>query len=76
MKDLYTVSLIFDNKPRYVAFGGNNNVLPKGLRVTTDRKNSAKVTRDEAEKLCKQIKSKKLGEKQVRIESIAFDSSF
>lgn len=74
MKDLYTVSLVFDDKPRYLAFGGDNSVLPKGFRVTTKRELGAKLTKSEAEKLYNQIKSNNLGEKKVRIESVLFNS--
>ena len=74
MKDSYTVALVFDNKPRYVAFGGNNQILPKGLKITTNRNNGAKFTKNEAEKIRNLVKTHKLGEKQIRIESTLFES--
>lgn len=74
MKDLYTIALVFGDKPRYLAFGSKNNILPNSMRVTTKRSDSAKFTKAQAEKISIQVKGRNLGEKQIRIESMLFDS--
>lgn len=72
----YTVALVFGETKRFLAFGGDNNILPKGFKVVCDRKNASLLSKESALDLYTSLKSKNLGETQIRVESIDFEDSF
>jgi hypothetical protein len=73
--DEYTVSLVFGETKRFMAFGGDNNILPKGFKVVCKRENASKMSKESALDLYHELKSKNLGESQIRVESTDFDDS-
>lgn len=73
--DKYTVAIVFGDTKRFLSFGGDNNILPKGFKVVSKRENASTFSKSSALDLYNQIQEKHLGQTQIRIESTDFEDS-